>query len=304
MPQGLAGASYQSEVIGDRFQLGLPPTVLARTASVAPIGFTRLKSARAMDGPAKNVPPENAFSFHVPLLPVSVDLWIDGKHRLTDTMHAGTTVMFDLRSNPVSEIHTPFDIIRFYISQASLDELAVDQGIPRTTGLFSPRLGSHDRVMYGLANALVDQVERSHERSALFIDHVALAFFAYVIKAYGNSTVPDRLVSGGLSPWQLRRVIDFIASHLDGDPTIAELARECAMSPGYFSRAFRQTTGIIPHQWLVRKRIERARTLLLGNALNLADVAIVCGFSDQSHFTRVFTRLEGESPGRWRQKHR
>jgi AraC-like DNA-binding protein len=272
--QGLADGSYQSAVIGDRFKIGLPPTILARTASVAPIGFTRL------------------------------DLWIDGRHHLTKAVDPGATFLFDLRSNPVSQIHAPFDNIRFYISQASLDELAFDQGIPRTKGLIPSGQGTFDRVMYGLANALVDQVEDANERSALFIDHIALAFYAHVIKAYGNAVVPDAPILGGLSPWQLRRVVDFITAHLDGDPTIAELARECALSPGYFARAFRRTTGVTPHQWLVRKRVERARALLLGSTLGLADIAVTCGFVDQSHFTRVFTRLEGDSPGRWRQSHR
>jgi AraC-like DNA-binding protein len=302
--QGLASGSYDSAIIGDRFKIDLPPTILARTASVAPIGFTRLASPRAMQGPAKNVPSEHAFSFHVPLLPVAVDLWIDGQHHLTKSVEPGATFLFDLRSNPVSEIHAPFDNIRFYISQASLDELAFDQGIPRTKGLILSGQGAYDRVMYGLANALVDQVEHASERSALFIDHIALAFYAHVIKAYGNGTVPDASVAGGLSPWQLRRVLDFITTHLGGDPTIAELARECALSPGYFARAFRRTTGITPHQWLVRKRVERAKALLLGGRAGLADIAATCGFVDQSHFTRVFTKLEGDSPGRWRQMHR
>ena len=304
MQQSLVGRSYESAVIGDRFRIDPPPTILARTASVAPIGFTRLKSSRTIPGLAKDVPPEDAFSFQVPLQHIVVDLWVDGKHNLTATMKPGDAFLFDLRSNPVSEIHTPFDSIRFYISQASLDELAFDHGIPRTRGLVSSCPGSTDRVMYGLANALVDQVERANERSALFIDHVALAFFAHVTKTYGNALAPIERVSGGLSPWQLRRVLDFIVAHLDGDPTIAELARECALSPGYFARAFRQTTGSTPHQWLVRKRVERARALLLESALDLAEIAVGCGFVDQSHFTRVFTKFEGDSPGRWRQARR
>ena len=81
-------------------------------------------------------------------------------------------------------------------------------------------------------------------------------------------------------------------------------ARECGLSSGYFTRAFRQTTGVSPHQWLIRKRVERARGLLLGNGLGLADIALVCGFVDQSHFSRVFTKFEGDSPGRWRQRNR
>lgn len=304
MQQEFAGGNYESAAIGDRFRLDRPPTLLARTASVAPIGFTRLKSDGTSLARTKDVPTENAYLFHVQLRPVAVDMWIDGKLRPSTTKTPGTTFLYDLRSNPVAEIYSAFDNVRFYISQASLDELAFDQGIRRTAGLSSSLLGSHDRVMYGLANALLDHVERANEYSALFIDHVALAFHAHVMRAYGNAAVPDDLASGGLSPWQLRRVLDFLSAHLSDDPTVSELARECGLSSGYFTRAFRQTTGVTPHQWLIRKRVERARGLLLGNGLGLADIALVCGFVDQSHFTRVFAKFEGDSPGRWRQRNR
>jgi AraC family transcriptional regulator len=227
----ILSGSYESEVIGDRFRLDRPPTLLARTASVAPIGFTRLKSEGAPLGRTKDAPTENAYLFHVQLQPAAVDMWIDGKHKPATTTTPGITFLYDLRSNPVAEIYSSFDNVRFYISQTSLDELAFDQGIRRTEGLVSSCLGSHDRVMYGLANALLDHVERANERSALFIDHIALAFHAHVMKAYGNVVVPDTLTSGTLSPWQLRRALDFLSAHLSGDPTVAELARECGCRP-------------------------------------------------------------------------
>jgi AraC family transcriptional regulator len=302
MSQQFAGGNYESAALGDRFGLGHPPTILARTSSVAPIGFTRLKSQGASVSRSKDAPVEDAYIFHVQLQPAAMDMWVDGKLWPATTTTPGTTFLYDLRSSPVAEMHSSFDNVRFYISQASLDELAYDQGMRRTEGLVSPCLGSHDRVMYGLANALLDHVERANEHSALFIDHIALAFHAHVMRAYGKAAVPDDLTPGGLSPWQLRRVLDFLSAHLSEDPTVAELARECALSSGYFARAFRRTTGVTPHQWLIRKRVERARGLLLGNGLGLADIALVCGFVDQSHFTRVFTKLEGDSPGRWRQR--
>ena len=303
MTQSSAADSYDSAVIGDRFQLAQPATILARTASVATIGFTRLKCERPLQGRTTDVPAENAYLFHVQLRPVEVDMWINGKCRPATTKASGTTFLFDLSSNPVADIRSSYDNIRFYVSQASLDEFAFDQGIRGITGLASSRIAFQDRVMWGLANALLDSVERANERSTLFIDHIALTFCAHVVKTYGNAAVPDETASGGLSPWQLRRVLDFISAHLSDDHSIAELARECGLSSGYFSRAFRQTTGETPHQWVIRRKVERARQLLLGNGLGLADIALVCGFVDQSHFTRVFTKLEGESPGRWRRRH-
>jgi AraC-like DNA-binding protein len=81
---------------------------------------------------------------------------------------------------------------------------------------------------------------------------------------------------------------------------LARLAAECGLSVRHFARAFRQSTGVPPHRWLLRRRVERAAELLGNRALPLADIAIACGFADQSHFTRVFTALMGASPNTWR----
>jgi AraC-like DNA-binding protein len=294
--------SYDGAVIGERFQIGPAPTLLTRTASVAPIGFTRLRSQYG-NVRAKDVPSEAAYSFHVALQPVSVDLWIDGRYTMAAKASPGDAFLFDLRANPVSELHGAFDILRFYISQDSLDELAFDRGQRHAVSLDTRRLGVADPVMFGLAQALLGRVEHASERSALFIDHIGLAFHAHVTEVYGAEWLPPRPPAGRLTAWQLRRTIDYMIAHLEGDPTIAQLAEQCGLSAGYFARAFRRTTGVTPHQWLMRRRVERARELLLHGGLDLAGIAAACGFVDQSHFTRVFARLEGDSPGRWRRRH-
>ena len=78
------------------------------------------------------------------------------------------------------------------------------------------------------------------------------------------------------------------------------LARVCGLSTKHFSCAFRQSTGLPPHQGLLQRRVEKAKQLLRDSRSPLADVAADCGFADQSHFTRVFTRAVGISPGQWR----
>ena len=296
--------SYESAVLGDRFRLNRPPTLLTRTASIAPIGFTRLRSEMVGHDRTKDVPAEDAFAFHVLLQPVSADIWIDGRRTALRTVKSGALLLFDLSRNAVSNIHTPFDILRFYISQSTLDELAFDRGVRRSVGFARPCFGSNDSVMHGLANALLDGIERPSECSALFIDHIGLAFHAHATEVYGHSAVRRFTASGGLAPWQVRRTVDFMVGHLDGDPTIAELAKECRLSAGYFARAFRQSTGLSPHQFLMRKRIERSQELLLCGELDLADIAMICGFMDQSHFTRVFGKFEGHSPGKWQRLNR
>ena len=109
-----------------------------------------------------------------------------------------------------------------------------------------------------------------------------------------------RLVRGGLAPWQMRRTAQVLNERLGSKVTLARLAGECGVSVAHFGRAFRQTTGRTPHRWLVEQRVEHAKRLLVTSALPLAEIAAICGFADQSHFTRVFSQLVGSGPGAWR----
>ncbi len=119
--------------------------------------------------------------------------------------------------------------------------------------------------------------------------------------ALGYATrVKPCLVRGGLAPWQLRRTEQILSENLDGDVTLAHLAGECRLSVSHFARAFKQTTGQPPHRWLLARRVEHAKRLLLTSALPLARIAPACGFADQSHFTRVFSQMVGAGPGAWR----
>jgi AraC family transcriptional regulator len=138
----------------------------------------------------------------------------------------------------------------------------------------------------------------------MFSDCIALAFFAHTVRAYGSIPAGGRNARGGLASWQLQRARDFINANLAGDPSISEVANVCGLSTNYFVRAFKQTTGVPPYRWLTKQRIERAKELLQDPGRQLADIAQLCGFVDQSHFTRVFSRSEGYSPGRWRRLHR
>lgn len=102
-----------------------------------------------------------------------------------------------------------------------------------------------------------------------------------------------------LTPWQERRAKQLLADNLNTGLSMAQLARECCLSRCHFSRAFHGSTGLSPHQWLTRQRLQRAQELLLGTR-TVAEIAQDCGFADQAHFTRVFARATGMPPSQWR----
>ena len=114
---------------------------------------------------------------------------------------------------------------------------------------------------------------------------------------------PRRFV-GGLAPWQLRRVLDYVEANLASDPSISAIAAECKLSSSHFAYAFRQTMGEAPHRWLTKRRVERAKQLLRETETGLADIAVQCGLCNQSHLARVFARAVGCGPGNWRKLHR
>jgi AraC family transcriptional regulator len=104
---------------------------------------------------------------------------------------------------------------------------------------------------------------------------------------------------GGLAPWQERRAKELMSTQLGREISLAFVAGECKLSVSHFARSFKQCTGKPPHRWLLENRVEKAKELLIDAELPLAEIALECGFSDQSHFTRVFSRTVGTSPGTW-----
>jgi AraC family transcriptional regulator len=110
-----------------------------------------------------------------------------------------------------------------------------------------------------------------------------------------------RVRDGRLPRGRLRAVVEYVEEHLDASPTLEQFAAIAHLSPYHFARQFKAATGLPPHQYVIVRRVERARELLhAGTELTLAQVAADVGFSDQSQFTHHFKRLVGVTPGRFR----
>ena len=107
-------------------------------------------------------------------------------------------------------------------------------------------------------------------------------------------------VRGGLAPWQIRKVAGHIEAHLDGPIRNEDLAALVRLNPSHFGRAFRNSFGEPPHEYVIRRRVERAQGLMLSTEDSLSEIALSCGLADQSHLTRLFRRFAGESPRAWR----
>jgi AraC family transcriptional regulator len=106
--------------------------------------------------------------------------------------------------------------------------------------------------------------------------------------------------AGGLAPWQVAKVKLYVEAHLSDDITCPELATLVRLSPSHFSRAFKVSFGCSPHAYVVAQRLDQAKALMLSTEAPLCEVALVCGFADQSHFSTKFHRAVGRTPSAWR----
>jgi AraC family transcriptional regulator len=129
-----------------------------------------------------------------------------------------------------------------------------------------------------------------------------LAFTTHAAQTYGGMRSRAQPARGGLAPWQTKRACERLDSDLGGTLSLQQIAAEFGLSVSHFSRAFRISTGLPPHQWLLRQRIETAKQLMTVRDLPLSEIAISAGFANQSHFTRVFSAAVGVSPGAWRRE--
>jgi AraC family transcriptional regulator len=113
---------------------------------------------------------------------------------------------------------------------------------------------------------------------------------------------PNYSNDDGLSPSQFRRVLSVISERLSSNLSLSELAREAGLSAAYFSQRFKLSTGTSPHQYLLRLRICKAKTLLEESEAPVIDIAAECGFQTQQHFARIFRRLTGKTPTEYRRE--
>lgn len=249
------------------------------------------------------VPPEDSLVLSLQLQDYREgELWLDGRSTPQTDIGANKAVLFDLQHHVEALLKDPFDVLHFHIPRPYLSGLARANGLQDFESLDRRSgQGFSDPVLVALGHAVLPAVQRPQEANALFLDHVLQAMAVHLAATYGVM-IEERVSARGLSAQQLRQAMDLMMSRLDGSLTISEVAEAVGLSPSYFSRQFREAVGVHPHQWLLRQRVEKAKALMTTSSFTLSQIALAAGFADQSHFTRVFSRLEGMTPNAWRRQ--
>lgn len=201
-----------------------------------------------------------------------------------------------LISGTIECMHLYVDPAEF--SAAALETFDVD---PRTATL--PYLG-------GFQDAMIEQIARVMRRemgdpgacSELLIDSLRSALSSYLLCNYSGIRSRSRIFhkSGSLDAKRLKRVQNYIRSHIEEPITLDDLAREACLSPFHFSRAFKNATGLSPVQFITKEKIDISKKLIIENKCSLAEIALATGFSSQDQFIRSFKKVVGITPGSYR----
>jgi AraC family transcriptional regulator len=287
--------------LGNLFHLSSAPAFVARQVRMASLAVTELKSDDPIIGMTDSVPVEDAFLLSLMFRDIpNHEVWEDGCPLPRRTISTGQFHLRDLKREQAALIERPHHSLQFYFPRMALDAIADESEAPRIGDLwYKPAEPMFDPVVWYLGSSLLPAFREPARANRLFIEQVISALGAHVAQAFGGMR-PGFRQRGGLAKWQEVRAKELLSSSLKGDASLRDIASVCGLSVSHFARAFKESTGVAPYQWMILRRIDVAKVMLVDPRVSLAEIALECGFSDQSHFTRVFSKACGFTPGAWR----
>lgn len=164
-----------------------------------------------------------------------------------------------------------------------------------------PHFATPDPLIHQLSLSLKAELESGRVGSRLYAETAVTMLAVHLLRYYSTQTVSVSSTPTDLPKRELQQVLDYIHAHLDQEIGLADLAALMQITPVYFCRWFRATVGMSPHQYVLQQRVERAKVLLRQKKISIAEVALRCGFANQSHLTRHFHRRVGTTPKAYRE---
>jgi len=290
-------------VFWDQFEKGLYVKEMASASLTisrfAPFSFGRIRTEEGLPAVTRGDGAARDYMVALQLAEIPTIEQFLGRKKVSQGYYpVGGVSVLRLEERPGIFLPGPFDTLVLHLTQGALDEVAASHRMRRVERL-SESFGQPDPIVHHLGQVLLTTLHQPHANK-LFVDHVLHALHCHFVCSYGGITPVARPAQGGLTAQQMRRATEFLDIHLDGDIDLQQVADVCGLSLSHFARAFRQTYDKPPYRWLIERRVDKARDLLMNSRLPLADIAVRCGFTDQSGLNRSFKRIYGVTPGMWR----
>ncbi|AKF09855.1 AraC family transcriptional regulator [Sandaracinus amylolyticus] len=188
----------------------------------------------------------------------------------------------------------PSSVIDLYLPPSLIRLAAEDLGLDPDRAALEPRFCFRDPRVEHIVWALEAEHRAAARSTTLYRESLGLALAVHLLASYRAPITPRRAT--GLSARQLARVTEWIEAHLDGDLSLVRLAKVAGVSASHFRVLFKRSTSIPVHEYVIRRRVERARTLLQRGELGTSQIALETGFAHQSHMARCMRRVLGVTP--------
>ncbi len=290
------------ERLGRSFRINSPPTLQSHTRRGSRLAVTELRIDEASYGMTSPIGSDDAYLVCLNFRKQTAhELWCDGRTVCSMAYEAGTTYLLDLRRDPYAYIGDPLHSLYFYIPRGAVGEVREEfEDLSVGDIALQPGECINDAIIMSIGQALLPILRTPSVFHQPLVDHLLQGLCAYLASNFGGPPTANSIVKGTLAPWQQRLVTQMMRERLFEGISVSELAEACGLSAGALVRGFKKSTGVPPHQWLLSRRVDLALELMADHDVSLADVAFDAGFSDQSHFSRVFTQKMGVTPGLWR----
>jgi AraC family transcriptional regulator len=224
--------------------------------------------------------------------------WRGARGLRSEDISAGTLAICELDRSQQFKMRNAAEFGIVMLSNEVLEQVGQE------TRYVRPELQTHevlkDVTLRRLMEILLSEKQAGFRSGLFFLDSISTTLASYLLRHYSAASAVFENSTGGLAPSVLRRSIEFIQTHLEGNLRLSDLAREAKISTSHLVRSFRQSTGKTPYQYLLHQRIERARSLMRDHRTPLTEVALASGFADQHHLARVFRRITGVTPSSYR----
>jgi AraC family transcriptional regulator len=190
--------------------------------------------------------------------------------------------------------------IHLYLPPLFIEQVASEAGIYPDTVKLHHAIGVYDPQIETLALSFLSELRSNGLGGRLYTESLANLLVISLLRNHSSARQPEVPKQGGLDGKTLRAVLAYIEDHLAEDLTLVGIAASVNLSPYHFARLFKESTGFSPHQYVIRRRVERAKVLLVTKNWTLTAIAHAVGFASESHLAQHFKRITGVSPRHFR----
>lgn len=193
-----------------------------------------------------------------------------------------------------------YEMLHIYLRPELLRQAAADSNIDIARADVEPEFGINDPHIQHLGLSLLAELEGAGEAARAYVDLLATALAVHLLRRHSFDAPRAQQLNGCMPKHKLRRALDYISDKLGEELKVAEIAEAVKVSEAHFTRLFRQAMGLAPHQYIMQRRIEMAKRLLVETEFPIARIALDSGFQSQSRFTTLFRQFTGTTPRAYR----